>query len=246
MRFAPNWKLTIFALIFLPLLLALGTWQLRRADEKRAVEAELRAGATADVQVLRADAEDAPPHLARVRVRGRLDTERLVFLDNRTHAGRVGYEIFARLEDAASDGAFLVGLGWLPAPPRRERLPEPRLPAAPVTIHGRLLKERSETPVFGPVSEGDAWPRRVQRIDPERLEAAFGARLYDWPVIAEAGEPGVQTHVFRALRMTPARHTAYATQWFGLAAVLLLGWIIASVRRQPPDDERRSDEGRET
>ena len=231
MRFAPNWKLTLFALIFLPLLLGLGAWQLHRAEEKRAVEAALVAASAEGVRAIVASEGAAPPHLAPVRLSGRLDTEHLVFLDNRTHEGRAGYELWAFVDDAGSDGAFLVGLGWLEAPPRREALPTVRLPSTPVTLHGVVLTERSEPPVFGPVAESAAWPRRVQRLEPEALADALGRELYAWPVVVDAGEPGVQTHVFDPVRMGSATHTGYAVQWFGLAAVLLIGWAVASLRR---------------
>lgn len=231
MRFAPNWKLTLFALVFLPLLLSLGGWQLHRAEEKRGLEAALAAAAASGVRDLRADELDPPVHLAPVRISGRLDGERLVFLDNRTHEGRVGYELWAVLDDAASEHAFLVGLGWVSAPARRDVLPTVRLPTTPVTLHGVVLTERAEAPVFGPVAEALQWPLRVQRLELDELAEALGLRLYEWPVVVDAGEPGVQTHVFDPVRMGSATHTGYAVQWFGLAAVLLIGWCIASLRR---------------
>ncbi|MEE4300514.1 MAG: SURF1 family protein [Pseudomonadales bacterium] len=252
MRFAPNWKLTLFALIFLPMLVALGSWQLRRAEEKRGIEAALAEAASRNVRALSADEQTPPAHLTPVRVSGRLDAEHLVFLDNRTHQGRVGYELWAVLEDAATDGAFLVGLGWLPAPARREALPTVRLPDGPVTLHGVVLTERPETPVFGPVTESRRWPLRVQRLEPAALARSLGLTLYGWPIVVDAGEPGVQIHVFDPVRMGSATHTGYAVQWFGLAAVLLVGWCIASLRRTDPasrltiEERPGTNEGRDT
>ena len=246
MRFAPNWKLTLFALIFLPALIGLGSWQLQRAEDKRAVEAALADAAAAGVRGLRADARTPPDHLAPVRLSGRLDGERLVYLDNRTHEGRVGYELWALLEDAASDGGFLVGLGWIAAPPRREDLPGVRLPSGPVTLHGVVVTEQAETPVFGPVAEASGWPLRVQRLETEALGDALGIRLYDWPIVVDAGEPGVQIHVFDPVRMGSSTHTGYAVQWFGLAAVLLVGWCVASLRRTDVPPARDENDGRDS
>lgn len=245
MRFAPNWKLTLFALVFLPILIGLGSWQLRRAEEKRGVEAALADAAATGVRALHADERATPPHLAPVRVSGRLDGERLVFLDNRTHEGRAGYELWALLEETGPDAGFLVGLGWMAAPARREDLPEVSLPSVPLTLHGVVLTEQPETPVFGPVAEAGQWPMRVQRLELAALEAAFGLRLYDWPIVVDAGEPGVRIHVFDPVRMGSSTHTGYAVQWFGLAAVLLVGWCIASLRRTAAPSTRDENERRD-
>ena len=46
-RFRPGLPATLFTAFFLPLLLALGTWQLNRAGEKRALFADFAAGGAA-------------------------------------------------------------------------------------------------------------------------------------------------------------------------------------------------------
>jgi len=35
--------------------------------------------------------------------------------------------------------------------------------------------------------------------------------------------------------MTPERHRAYAVQWFGLAATVVIFYIVVSFRRRPRD-----------
>ena len=231
MRFAPNWKLTLFAAVFVPLLLSLGTWQGLRAAEKRKIEAVRDAAAVLPAAKLKPTEVAPPEHLTPVRVQGRFDGTRIVLLDNRTHKGRAGYEVFACLEDAASEAGFLVGLGWIPAPADRSLPALEPLPGGPVALRAVVLRERPEPPVFGAFELSQTWPRRVQRIDIEALEESFGRTLYPWVLMAEAGEPGVATHVFRAVRMSSATHLGYAVQWYGLAAVLLLGWAYVSFRR---------------
>ncbi|MEE2892417.1 MAG: SURF1 family protein [Pseudomonadota bacterium] len=242
MRFAPNWKLTLFAVVFVPLLLSLGTWQGLRAAEKRGLEAARDAAAVLPAAMLEPTEAIPPGHLTPVRVQGRFDTTRIVLLDNRTHMGRAGYEVFARLEDVASEGGFLVGLGWVPAPADRSVPALDPLPGGPVALRAVVLRKRLEPPVFGAIEDSEAWPRRVQRIDVEALEKSFGQTLYPWVLMAEAGEPGVATHVFRAVHMSSATHLGYAVQWYGLAAILLLGWAYVSFRRpsEEPDQNGKA------
>lgn len=240
MRFAPNWKLTLFAGLFVPVLLSLGTWQWSRAAEKREIESVRDAAAALPAQ--RLAITDAPPaHLTPVRVQGHFDARRILLLDNRTHEGRAGYEVFARLEDDGSESAFLVGLGWVPAPADRSLPTLDPLPASPVALRAVVLRTLAAPPVFGALEESDTWPRRVQRIDIEALERSFAQPLYPWVLMAEAGEPGVATHVFRAVRMSSDTHLGYAVQWYGLATVLLLGWAYVSFRR-PREETHQNGE----
>ena len=231
MRFEANTKLTVFVALFLPLLIALGFWQLDRAHDKQAIGEVQDAAASRPPQTLDTRDDVAPGHLARVRIGGRLDVERLVLLDNRTHEGRVGYEVFALLDQGEEAPALLLGFGWVPAPQLREDLPVPRLPSGPVSLLGVVVRDADQAPVFGEVMESDIWPLRVQRLDLAQIAEVLDRPVYAWPVMVAAGEPGVQTHVFEPVRMSANTHFGYAVQWFGLATVLVLGWLAASIRK---------------
>jgi surfeit locus 1 family protein len=248
--FTPSLRLTLFAAIFLPVLCALGTWQWQRADAK--VEIETRLVTQAALPPRRIDTASPAPleHLARASVRGRVLGDRLVLRDNRTHEGRVGYEVFAAVaperlaedpqEERADEpqverareraSAVLVNFGWIEAPAERSHLPRPTLPAVVVTLVGTLDLQRGQGVAFGPISEGEAWPRRVQQIDLAALGEALDLRLYPAVLVADPGMPGVQTYSWQAAQMSSATHRGYAVQWFGLALVLLVGWVVASLR----------------
>lgn len=233
-RFAPSLRLSLFALLFLPILCALGVWQWQRAEEKLVVESHLAdraALAPVDLDTARLD---MPPDLSRVRLRGRLVVDRMLLRDNRTFEGRAGYQLHAVLVPDGSgpdDAAVLVDLGWVLAPAKRSVLPEPALPGGIVTLVGTLDRNRQQGVVFGAPVEEDGWPRRVQQIDPPALEALLGRPLYPAIVVADAPMPGVQTYSWNPVRMTSATHRGYAVQWFGLALVLAVGWVVASLRR---------------
>jgi surfeit locus 1 family protein len=76
----------------------------------------------------------------------------------------------------------------------------------------------------------DGWPKRVQRMDIRPMATSLGVarpvevRLDFAPAgLAEAASQG---HDFRA-----SRHQGYAAQWFGLALVLGVGYIIYGFKR---------------
>src|SRR5260370_22130049 len=89
--------------------IALGSWQSRRAEEKRALGARLE----------------------QVSVRGEFVAGRTVLLDNKTRRGRAGYEVITPLK--LKDSVYvLVNRGWI----ERERISELRTPAGAVVTRG--------------------------------------------------------------------------------------------------------------
>lgn len=237
-RFAPPLRLTLFALLFVPILIALGIWQWQRADEKLQLESRLAVQAALPPMELDPERLDAPADLARVRLRGRLLQDRVLLRDNRTYKGRAGYQVHAALVPDGSgpgDAAVLVDLGWVPAPAQRSTLPQPMLPDGIITLVGTLDRNRQQGVVFDGAAE-QGWPRRVQQIDTVAIAASLGRPLYPAIVVADARMPGVQTWSWNPVRMTSGTHRGYAVQWFGLALVLATGWLIVALRRSRSRD----------
>ncbi len=118
--------------------IALGIWQLRRAQEKEILLARFAQAARAAVQPF-AEVADAPPQSVypHVRVRGRYASHRIYILDDRLHAGQLGVNVFVPfLPDRGSRG-LLVNQGFLPREGPQEALPElPPLPEGEVTLTG--------------------------------------------------------------------------------------------------------------
>ena len=100
-------------------LLALGGWQLQRADEKSALLASQEARRQAPAQPIGELERSADPAFQRVLLRGYFDAEHSLLLDNRTRDGRVGVELLQPFYDQPSGLWLLLNRGWLPWPDRR-------------------------------------------------------------------------------------------------------------------------------
>jgi hypothetical protein len=135
---------TLAAAAVMALTVALGNWQLRRADEKAALQqARDAALALAPVTLDGAPLQPAELDGRRVSVQGVFDPAHTIFLDNRTRNGVAGFHVLAPLRIArpAADGAppphVLVLRGWIARDPvARARLPPLRTPEGPVRIEG--------------------------------------------------------------------------------------------------------------
>jgi len=194
--------------------LALGLWQWERGEEKRDYLARLSSAPT-----LTAPSE-MPPEGSRLTLSGEYLADRTLFLDNRTHDGRLGVAPLTPLR--GDDGRlWLVQRGFLETGTSRAD-PAVATPQGRVTLRGRWQAAGEGAPLFGPNHEG----ARLQRIqlDAWALDFAHPGWLH-----LEEG-PGALPAWWTPSVMPPSRHVGYAVQWWGLALAALVVMIIGGRR----------------
>src|SRR5438067_5980561 len=97
--------------------IALGNWQSRRADAKRALAHELdEAARAAPLELVPGPPDPAALVHQRVVARGSFVAEGTVLLANRLRHGRTGYEVVTPLKLGVSSRLVLVNRGWVAAP----------------------------------------------------------------------------------------------------------------------------------
>lgn len=223
-----NYRVLAMAACLFPVTLALGFWQLHRADEKRAL-LEVHAGrAAADPVPFAGIKARADNDYLRVVVTGKIDNERVFLVDNRVRHGRPGYEVVSPLR--TDDGRWLlVNRGWIQAGLDRRVLPVVPPLTGEVKLTGYLYRNPGK-----PFSLGDdqwqpgRWPQIVQHVEPERLEERLGVDLFPYSLRLEASaSPGLEPG-WEIVNLPPSTHIGYAVQWFALAATLLVLTVFAN------------------
>jgi surfeit locus 1 family protein len=230
--FAPRVFTTLLTCVLIALLLSLGRWQLRRADEKRQLFDSFAAGTGATLPI---DLET--PRLRRyqhVQASGHYDQARQILIDNMVNAERAGYFVITPF--ALSGGGWvLVNRGWVPlGASRAER------PAVPVDAGNRLLRGRADNMPSPGIQMGTkaklAPPYPVVASFPSRAEIAQLLQESSWTsaadvVLLDPAEPDGYVRNWSAPGLPPMRHVAYAVQWFALALTLLVFYVVTSLRR---------------
>lgn len=232
-RWRNNWRLLVFSGLMLPLLIGLGIWQLNRAAEKEALLARWQTLADAGSWpgLVASEPEPGQP----VQVTG-VYGDRTWLLDNRTRDGRPGYEVITTFYPLEGP-PVLVNRGWVPAPPRRDRLPEIRTPAALVTLSGRLAAYPDPPVLSDLAATASGWPRRVQRLPREQAQQEV-AGLASWVIRLQDGhQPGAYRADWAPDLMGPGTHYGYALQWFALALTLTILTLVASYRHTGADND---------
>ena len=232
----PRWGAVLLTVAGVLLFVHLGQWQLHRADEK---EALLRRYAAAAQQPLRefAAVADAPPAdaFARVRVSGQYLADRVYLLDNPKHDQRGGVEVFVPFHVQGKERLLLVDLGFLPGNGTDQAPQLPPLPSGALELTGVY----QPPPGVGFEMGGDAlarqshWPKTTIYVDLGEVAKDLGATVYP-RVLALLAEPAsiyVREHTPDFSAMPPARHRAYAFQWFTFAVVAVVMFLFLHRKR---------------
>lgn len=226
-----RWLLThLVVVIGVIILINLGFWQLRRLEQRRALNSEIEAGLSRPAVTLTGQAvEPDELHLRRVVVTGTFDNEQGVLIRNRPLNGRPGMHLVVPLRIAGSDRAVLIDRGWIPL-----QAPDPAVQRSfdvtgQVTVAGiaRRAQTRPEgflmptDPTPAPGERLDIWFRidvaRIQTQLPYPLLPIFVEQSPD-PAVAP-NEPPIPDQV---IDLGEGSHLGYAIQWFSFAAILLV------------------------
>ena len=187
--------------------IALGNWQARRADEKRAL----------------AD------NVQRIAVHGEFLPERTVLLDNKVRNHRAGYEVVTPLR--LGEGIhILVNRGWVAAPPRRDQLPEVVTPRGPVRVEGIVLARLPRALELGDPGTG----RVRQSLELKAFAVETGLPLQAFVIEQHRG---IADGLLREWPRPDAgieKHQSYSFQWYSLAGLALVLGIVFSFRKRAP------------
>ncbi|HEX5959754.1 MAG TPA: SURF1 family protein [Rhodanobacteraceae bacterium] len=215
---------------------ALGVWQLRRAAYKETVLARFHNAASAPLVSLadaRADrVPDAYPH---VKVTGTLQGDRVYLLDDQMRAGRLGVMVFVPFKPEDSARLLLVNLGFLARMgPDTTTLPDiPPIPGHAVTLEGIYAPPPLPGLKLGgnPLPRERTWPKLVTFIDLQQIASDLGAAVYPHVLLADPDPHSAYIRSWTANVMLPARHRAYALQWFSFAiAAIVMFFVLHRVK----------------
>jgi cytochrome oxidase assembly protein ShyY1 len=220
-------------LILVLLGIALGNWQTRRAAEKSTLQARLEQGMAAAPQTLAGSPVDpARLEFHRVTVTGEFVADWPVFLDNRPQGGRSGFILLMPFKIAGANHYVLVARGWLPRnTAEHDRLPPFTTPPGRVTIEGRAVRQLARVMQLG--TPAPLKPNAiVQNTDPAEVARASGLDLL--PVVVEQTGPTLPGEALARDWPMPSldidRHKGYAVQWYALALMAFLFFVITGFR----------------
>ncbi len=232
-----RWVPTLLLAAPIPLFLALGFWQLDRADQKRALAQTLATRAElspAPIEGLIPDADAEALRYRPVVATGRFVADHQVLIEGRREGNQTGFHVITPLRLGVSGPLLLVNRGWIPARPNGEPTPAP-VPEGEFTLAGEA--EVPAPPALVLDRGGDAaksWGWRWPYLTVDLFRATVSEPVQPVLMLLSPQDPnGFVRHWTRPLPNV-GMHLGYAVQWFGFALIALVVYLRLSFERKPP------------
>ena len=231
----PKWIIfTLGIILLIVVMVNLGFWQLRRLDDRKAVNAQVRERTAAaivplDDLVLRQGDHLAVPgniEWRNVSTTGRYDESQQVLVRNRSYNGSPGYHVLTPLVLPSGD-AVIVNRGFIPLETTGDKPIVPAAPAGVVTVNG-WVRSSQKRGHFGPRDPAEGTLTEVARADLVRLQQQLPYRILPVYVERESSQPADA----RAITPLPlpsldeGPHLSYAIQWFLFCGLAVIGWVL--------------------
>jgi len=221
----------LFTALFLPLMLALGFWQLDRADQKKAWLIELEAQRELPARPYPDNASEVLRRFEPRMFVGQYANQHWL-LDNRQHQGQIGYELLTTF--ILRDGRpLLVNRGWLAAPKYRAQLPAVITPLGEQVLTGYFYWSDKPLPMLGDVSEPPVGSvQRIQSVNWAELNRGMHLPFAEPTMVrlVNGEEIGAQEIAWVYTENGPEKHHGYAVQWFSMSLALFVLACWSSVR----------------
>ena len=245
LQFKPAILTTLLTVFLAGLFIALGNWQLGRAEEKtQLLERQQRMAETA-VTVLPPSATVGQAidewRYRRVSVKLEWLPEKQFLLDNQVHRQTVGFHALTPARVMPDGDIVLIDRGWVPQGQTRDHLPVLRdldgVAGQEVTLQGVVYAPFGESfRLDDDVSAGaSGWPRVVQFLDFEALGQVLGMKLAPFIIRMSPDAANGFVRQWAGVPFTPEKHIAYAWQWFFLAAGVVGLFFALNIKRRRTD-----------
>jgi surfeit locus 1 family protein len=227
-----RWIPFIAAMIAVAIGISLGNWQMRRAEHKEAIENKLSARETAAPVVL----NSAHPSVDDIEYRrviadGEFMHEWPVYLENRPYKGTSGFYLLMPLKISGADRYVLVARGWLPRDPaNRTKLPLIETPRGTVRVEGVAKRNPGQLLQLGEAAEVQPGAI-VQNLSIDEFAKASGFAMHAF--VVEQLDDTVDGLVRDWPRPSSGidKHFGYAFQWYALAALAFIFFVVTGFRR---------------
>jgi cytochrome oxidase assembly protein ShyY1 len=221
-------KILIFAIIFVPITISLGFWQLDRAQEKKEIIANYDKLLTSEPISL--NTKSIYKNWQPATTMGRFK-DIVIFEDNAILSGRAGFKIYHLFENG--DGSYVfVHRGFIERNMIKNNLPLIDTPKGKQSLKGSVLIKQDNSFVQN-IEESDV--RIIQEFNIERLINKFpilkDRYLHPFLFNLDIRDKNKFLAIEKPVNMAASKHIGYAIQWFGLCIALIILTIYAYRRK---------------
>ena len=221
-------KILIFAIIFVPITISLGLWQIERANEKKVIIANYDKLLVSTPIALQK--EQSLENWQPIETVGAYQ-DLVIYEDNAINSGKAGFKVYHLFQNG--DGTFMfVHRGFIERNLIKNNLPRIDTPVGKKNIKGTTLFKQNNTFVKN-IEESDI--RIIQEFNTsvliERFPILKDRYLHPFLFNLDVRDADKFQPIEKPVNMTATKHIGYAIQWFGLCAALIILTIYAYRRK---------------
>lgn len=228
-QFKPKlWALAVtISMVFV--FVELGKWQLSRADERNARQAQLDQLAKEPVVTVPGSPIKLEDFQYRqVEARGKYRSEFTIFLDNKTYQGRAGYHVLTPLQIANSNWHVIINRGWAPTGYDRSILPQIPTRLDEISVTGIVVSpELRVLELSDPVDHGVVW----DNFNLERFRQMTNINLQPIMILQKDHVEDSLIRDWERPDSGASKNIGYAIQWFSLAVTTIIIFLVLNVKR---------------
>ena len=226
---------TMATIVVIITMVSLGNWQISRAQEKEERHEQIG-------RLSEQPAVSIPTNLVsiedfkfkQVEARGTFISSHTIYLDNKMNKGAAGYHIVMPFKLAESSMHVLVNRGWVPSGRDRSILPIVTTPTDTVVVRGRAVSV--PTKVFALSDEivaGQVWPN----LQLERVQQVTGLNLQPMVILQQDNWSDGLVRQWDRPDSGASSSWSYAAQWYGMALIVMIIYLVLSVKRERPEEK---------
>jgi surfeit locus 1 family protein len=228
LRFRPGVAWSLAAATFIALTVSLGNWQTRRAQEKLELSRKIEQSNREPLFSIPSTRVAAVEfERRRVSARGRFLEPATLLLDNKVLRGVAGYHVLTPLALEGGELHVLVNRGWIAAG-ERSRLPNVPAPEGSQTIQGIAVVPSRRFVELAP--ESASGPLR-QNLVLEREEKRLALKLQPFVIEQTSDAQDGLAREWERPDVGVDRHRGYALQWYSLAVLAAILYVVLSFKR---------------
>jgi surfeit locus 1 family protein len=234
----PRWLPTLVLGAAAGLCVALGFWQLERAETKRVQAADLATQSVLPVYPLGPlEASPEPLRYRRLSATGTFEAAGQILIENRHNAGQVGFHVITPLRIDGGDVRVLVNRGWIPADAQGRPTPVP-VPDGPRTLTGEAYLPAPPAIALAKAADVAAWGQRWPYLTLDLYRTRVDHPVQPVVILMDPAAPDGFVRSWPREMPKEAMHLGYAVQWFVFAAIAVLLWLRLSVQRRDGQEGR--------
>ncbi len=224
----------LLLLLGLPALVCtgLGVWQLDRAAQKRELGVELAARTSAPpVVVGDATLDPESTRYRKLVAHGRFEADGQIYIENRHHAGKVGFHVITPLRVEGTERRLLVNRGWVAAP-------DAAVPDGPAVVRGVAdVPSAPALVLHGSDDAARSWGTRWPYLTLPLYAAVSPHPLQPVVLLQDPDDPHGFARYWPREFPKEGMHIGYAIQWFAFALIALGIFLRFSLSRERPGGE---------